>query len=175
MTRNRSLLLACLAAVSLAGCDVYGREHPPGYTDDGVKFDEDDWLFNESTNKVSLWYFGSGTSDPMIWCDKKGAVRMLEGALVFRTFKLEALQQWPQPPITVRIGSATFSELPTLAPKPPRTVMTVRATGREKSRLIAGIESGDPITMTFADKSETIPGVPQSMREAFAEKCMGKG
>jgi hypothetical protein len=171
MTRIITIFFVGAAALAVTACDGFGRKYPPGYTDDGVKFSEGDWRFNEAITDVHLWYFGTGSSDPVIMCKKPNGI---SGDLRFRTWLLAPLKQWPQPPVQIAIGSTSVSALPTVAPAETRASMTVQFSGREKNRLLRGIETGDPITVSFDGKRWDIPGVPESMREAFARKCRGK-
>lgn len=117
-------------------------------------------------------YIGDGSSDPMITCERP-ALRVMAGALEFRTSSLEPLQQWPQPELQVAFAEARAAELPTLAPKPEKTSMKIRVTGREKSQLLHAMEAGDPLTIRFDQQTLEIPGLPKSMREGFVAKCLG--
>lgn len=185
MARILATFCAGAAALAVTACDGMGRKYPPGYTDDGVKFAEDGWFFSTGEELFSITYTGgTGPAQISIKCDRRevgnsdaAAVRMLDLVkLEVATAQFTPRQQWPQPDVALTIGETTGSGAATLAPlKDGATLMTFSIiNGRARDRLLRGIRQGQPITLSFADQTREIPGPPQSMREAFADKCLGE-
>ncbi|WP_143738174.1 hypothetical protein [Erythrobacter donghaensis] len=184
MTRILGVFLVGAAALNLAACDDVGRRYPPGYTDDGIKFDEDGWFFSTGEELFSITYTGgTGPAQITIKCDRREvgnsdvqAVRMLDLVkLEVATVQFTPRQQWPQPDVALTIDETSGSGAATLEPlKDGATLMTFTIKGRARDRLLRGIRQGQPITLSFADQTRDIPGPPQSMREAFADKCRGR-
>ena len=184
MTRILGIFCACAAALALSACDVAERKYPPGYTDEGVKCDEDGWFFSTGEELFSITYTGgTGPAQISIKCDRRevgnsdaAAVRMLDLIkLEVATTQLTPRQQWPQPDVALTIDESSGWGAATLEPlKDGATLMTFTIDGRARDRLLRGIRQGKPMTLSFADQAREIPGPPQSMREAFADKCLGK-
>lgn len=171
----------CAGPLAVSACDGAERRYPPGYTDDGVKFDEDGWRYFPSDQRAMISYFPTaGRAKVTFNCnlpeDKSATSKGLKlDRLEVTTGEFEPLQQWPQPDLDVRIGAGQAANQAMLDPwegKNPN--MTVAIDGRQRALLLRGIRHGKPITLSFADQTREIPGPPQSMREAFADKCEGK-
>ena len=172
--KNLLVSVVCVAlCVALSACDGPGRKYPRGYTDDGIKFDEDNWRFWPGEERVGLTYFrDDGKSVLTIMCR---IPTQFSTSLDISTGLFEPLQQWPQPAFEVSIDNARVSDLPTLKPfGKTLATMSIEIDGREKRQILAGIQSGDPITVALDDQTLEIPGPPQSMREGFARKCRGR-
>jgi hypothetical protein len=181
MTRILAIFCVGAAALMMVACDGVGRKYPPGYTDDGVKFKEDGWRYYPSDKRAMISYEPvTGEEHVRFRCDlpdnnsSLGELLDLD-RLEISTAEFEPLQQWPQPPIGVLIGQTQASELATLLPQQNGNPdMSITIDGRTRDQLLAGIRRGLPVTLSFADQKREIPGPPQSMREAFADKCRGE-
>lgn len=181
MTRILAIFCAGAAALAVSACDGTGRKYPPGYTDDGVKFDEDGWRYFPSDKRAMISYFPTnGRAQVTLKCnlpeDNSPIAQMLNlDRLEVTTGEFEPLQQWPQPDLKVTTGAGQAAEQATLDPwEKANPNMTITIDGRRRDQMLKAIREGQPITLSFADQTRDIPGPPQSMREAFADKCRGE-
>lgn len=161
----------CLAAaMSLTACDGAGRKYPPGYTDNGIKFDEDGWRFFPGERAITLSYFPTlGSPEISIRCNRSLASM---SSLRISTGSFQPLQQWPQPGMEFRIGEARAAGMTTLKPVGAKGAnIWIIVDGRERARVLAGIKEGSPITLTFDDQVMNVPGPPESMRTGFVSQC----
>lgn len=183
MTRIPSIFLAVLASIPLVACEESGREYPRGYTDDGVKFAEDNWRYFFSAKGVLMSHYSeSGKPQANFSCnfDQSGTDPDIAAVLRLERLKVSTsafipLPQWPQPALKVRVGRMEAGDISEIIVRDEdRATLVAQFQARERSQLLAGLGAGDPVVLTFGEDTLEIPGPPKSMREAFAAKCMGE-
>ena len=110
----------------------------------------------------------SGAPSFSVTCELAGNINFFISGLV-------AQQQWPQPPLTVRLGSVERAKRPDLRwlqgldGYPDRTGFAVQFPITDS--VLGALANGSEISVHLADQSQSFPTPPEALRREFARKC----
>lgn len=97
------------------------------------------------------------------------------GNMQFHVVSFVAAQQWPQPVLTIGIGSVERTKRPNLrllgesSGQPERTVF--EAEFRIADSVLDALARGDGIRARLGDQEQLFPAPPEAMRKEFVTKC----
>lgn len=119
------------------------------------------WLSPTLASKPSLIMSSQG--QPLL-------VLMCEGTQIqFQVRGFVAAQQWPQPQLTLALGSVTRSKLPDLRLIGDETGVSISFDIADS--VLGAISRGEPLRATFNGQEKNYAPPPEELRSEFSKNC----